>query len=277
MNLLKAKWALTVLTGLFVLLFEFLRHKFMRDIYMDWGNLLVAIFSSLLFLAYFTVIFRLVEKLTTRLNEEVAHSMLHEERERIAHSLHDNIAQTIFFMNIKLLEIEKYLNKNSAEFSNLQELKEAMLTIDSEIRDKIFLLKDDHHHDRDDLHKSIANTAHILTAGSHIKIMTKIEPVTEKELSLTVKKKIIDILQELFTNIKKHAQAKTVWLHLAIVEEKVVLRVQDDGCGFAPGCLDKPGTFGLRTIMNEMNMLGGSMLLTGEQGSAITIEMPKNI
>jgi signal transduction histidine kinase len=117
MSLLKAKWVLTILTGLFILLFEFLRHKFMRDIYMNWGNLLVAVFSSLLFLAYFTVIFRLIEKLTTRLNEEVAHSMLHEERERIAHSLHDNIAQTIFFMNIKLLEIEKSLDKKSDEFS----------------------------------------------------------------------------------------------------------------------------------------------------------------
>ncbi|MDR2076209.1 MAG: histidine kinase, partial [Desulfovibrio sp.] len=136
-RLIKAKWALTILTGLFILFFEFLRHRFMHDMYMNWGNLLVAVFSSLLFLSYFTVIFRLIEKLTARLHEEVAHSMIHKERDRIANSLHDNIAQTIFFMNIKLLEIEKYLNKESTEFLKLQEMKEAILTIDSEIRDNI--------------------------------------------------------------------------------------------------------------------------------------------
>jgi signal transduction histidine kinase len=275
-GLLKTKWALTILTGIFILLFEFLRHRFMHDIYMDWGNLLVAIFSSLLFLAYFTVIFRLIEKLTTRLNEEVSHSMLHEERERIAHSLHDNIAQTIFFMNIKLLEIEKSLDKNSAEFSKLHELKEAILTIDSEIRDKIFLLKDEHHHDGNDLQKSIEHVARILTDDSNIKVMINIDPLMEKFVPIAARRKILGILQELFINIKKHAQAKKVRLQLAVIEERVVLRLEDNGRGFSPACLDKQGTFGLRNIMNEIKMSGGSMILTGEQGTSITIEMPKD-
>lgn len=276
MSLLKAKWALTILTGLFILLFEFLRHRFMHDIYMNWGNLLVAVFSSLLFLTYFTFIFRLIEKLTTRLNEEVAHSMLHEERERIAHSLHDNIAQTIFFMNIKLLEIEKSLNKNSDEFSKLNELKEAILTIDSEIRDKIFILKDEHHHDVNDLQKSIENAAHILTDNSNIEITTNIDPSMETIIPIAVKRKILGILQELFTNIKKHAQAEKVRLQLAVIEGRVVLRLEDNGRGFSPACLDKQGTFGLRNIMNEIKMSGGSMVVAGEQGTSITIEMPKD-
>ncbi|MDR2604269.1 MAG: histidine kinase [Desulfovibrio sp.] len=276
MNLLKAKWALTILTGLFILLFEFLRHRFMHDIYMNWGNLLVAVFSSLLFLTYFTFIFRLIEKLTTRLNEEVAHSMVHDERERIAHSLHDNIAQTIFFMNIKLLEIEKSLNKNSDEFLKLQELKEALLTIDSEIRDKIFILKDEHYRDWNDLQKSIENVTHILTDDSNIEVMTNIDPSMEKIIPTAVKRKILGILQELFTNIKKHAQAEKVLLQLAMIEGRVVLRLEDNGRGFSPACLDKQGTFGLRNIMNEIKMGGGSIIVAGEQGTSITIEMPKD-
>ncbi|MDR1489134.1 MAG: histidine kinase [Desulfovibrio sp.] len=278
MSLLKAKWVLTILTGLFILLFEFLRHRFMHDMYMDWGNLLVAIFSSLLFFVYSTFIFRLIEKLTTRLSEERTNSTVHKERERIACSLHDNIAQTIFFMNIKALEIEKSLDKKSESFPKLQELKKAILTIDSEIRDKIFLLKDDYQHNEDDLdlQKAVDNIAHILTDDANIDVMTNIDPLIGKTLPITAKQKIIGILQELFTNIKKHAQAKKVQLQLAVIEERIVLRVEDNGRGFSLACLDKQGTFGLRNIMNEIKMSGGSMILAGEQGASIIIEMPKD-
>ncbi|MDR2055754.1 MAG: histidine kinase [Desulfovibrio sp.] len=278
MSLLKAKWILTILTGLFILLFEFLRHRFMHDIYMDWGNLLVAIFSSLLFFVYSTFIFRLIEKLTTRLGEEMTNYTVHKERERIACSLHDNIAQTIFFMNIKALEIEKSLDKKSESFSKLQELKEAILTIDTEIRDKIFLLKDDSQHNEDDLdlQKAVDNIAHILTDDTNIDVMINIDPLIGKILPITAKQKILGILQELFTNIKKHAQAKKVQLQLAVIEERIVLRVEDNGRGFSLARMDKQGTFGLRNIMNEIKMSGGSMILAGEQGASIIIEMPKD-
>jgi signal transduction histidine kinase len=243
---------------------------------MNWGNLLVAVFSSLLFLTYFTFIFRLIEKLTTRLNEEMTNSLVHKERERIAHILHDNIAQTIFFMNIKILEIEKSLNKKSDEFSKLQELKEAIMTIDSEIRDNIFFLKDDHRHEGNDLQKSIENVVHILTDDLNIEVMTNIDPSMENIIPIAVKRKILDILRELFTNIKKHAQAQKVRLQLAMIEGRIVLRLEDNGRGFSPACLDKQGTFGLRNIMKEIKMSGGSMILAGEQGTSITIEMPKD-
>jgi two-component system nitrate/nitrite sensor histidine kinase NarX/two-component system nitrate/nitrite sensor histidine kinase NarQ len=212
------------------------------------------------------------------LSEERTNSTVNIERERIARSLHDNIAQTIFFMNIKALEIEKSLDKKSESFSKLQELKEAILTIDSEIRDKIFLLKDDYQHNEDDLdlQKAVDNIAHILTDDTNIDVMTNIDPLIVKILSITAKQKILGILQELFTNIKKHAQAKKVQLQLAVIEERIVLRVEDNGSGFSLACLDKQGTFGLRNIMNEIKMSGGSMILAGEQGASIIIEMPKD-
>jgi two-component system nitrate/nitrite sensor histidine kinase NarX/two-component system nitrate/nitrite sensor histidine kinase NarQ len=275
-GLLKIKWALTVLTGFFVLLFEFFRHKFMHDMYMDWGNLLVAIFSSLLFLAYFTFIFRLIEKLTIKLNEEMSHLAVHEERDRIARSLHDNIAQTIFFMNIKALEIEKSLTEKSIAFSKLQELREAILIIDSEIRDNIFILKDDHEHDEYNLYKHITDVTHMLTYDSSIDVVTNIDNSIENSLSTTAKRKITGILQELFINIKKHAQAKKVRLDLSVDEKQIVLRVEDNGRGFSSECLDKQGTFGLRNIMNDIKAIGGNIVFTGEHGASITIEMPKD-
>ncbi|MDR2075595.1 MAG: hypothetical protein LBP61_01480, partial [Desulfovibrio sp.] len=148
--------------------------------------------------------------------------------------------------------------------------------IDSEIRDNIFILKDYYHHDGNDLQKSIDNITHILTDNSNMEIVTSIDPSMEKIIPITVKRKILNILQELFINIKKHAQAEKVWLQLTVIDGRIVLRLEDDGRGFSPACLDKQETFGLRNIMNEIKMSGGSMILAGEQGASITIETPKD-
>jgi signal transduction histidine kinase len=271
----RAKLLLALLTGVFVLLFEFIRHKYMRDIHMDLGNILVAVFSSMLFMLYFTFIFQLIQRLSTRLQEKEAHLAVLSERDRIARSLHDNIAQILFFMNIKSNEIEKYLKEKQISVIAMDELKEAIQHMDSAIRDNILLLKEVKEQDIQPLHIAILKASHILTADQLTRVEVNVDKTLDQALPLTVKQKIINILQELFLNIKKYAHAPNVWVTLSAVGERVVLRVEDNGRGFTAGSFNKKTAFGLQNITEDVESLDGKLILSTGSGAAITIELPK--
>jgi signal transduction histidine kinase len=272
-----AKVFLAILTGIFVLIFEFLRHKLMHDIHMDLGNILVAIFSSMLFLLYFTFIFHLMQRLSTNLQKEKAHLAILSERDRIARSLHDNIAQILFFMNIKSNEIEKYLKKKQISIVALDELKKAIQHMDSEIRNNIFLLKEVKKQDIKPLHIAILSASHILTAEKLTQVEVNVDKTLDQALPAIIKQKIINILQELFINIKKYAQAKNVWVTLSSVGECVVLRVEDNGRGFTADSFNKKNAFGLQNITKDVESLAGKLVLSTGSGAAITIELPKEL
>ncbi|MDR1921225.1 MAG: histidine kinase [Candidatus Adiutrix sp.] len=272
----KTKWALTALTGIFVLIFEFIRHEFMHDINMDWGNLLVALFSSILFLLYFTFIFRLMQNLYISLNEKKSHLAILSERDRIARGLHDNIAQSLFFMNIKIQEAEKFLKERDITLSSIDELKEAVQHIDRDIRSNIFLLKGLNTFDMQSLRHTIENTARLIYLEDKMQVEASVDERLNQVLPAAAKQKIISILRELFLNIKKHAQAENVWVNLAHNRGRVVLRIEDNGRGFAPGSFNKRGSFGLQNIAHDVEALGGSLVLAGGHGSIITIELPED-
>lgn len=77
------------------------------------------------------------------------------------------------------------------------------------------------------------------------------------------------VAQEAFTNIAKHAEAKHVWLTLAMLPGEVCLQIADDGVGF-----DKAKTrqsFGLRGMRERMEMLGGRVRITSSAGTGTTV------
>lgn len=77
------------------------------------------------------------------------------------------------------------------------------------------------------------------------------------------------VAQEAFTNIAKHAEAKHVWLTLAMLPGEVCLQIEDDGIGF-----DEAKTrhsFGLRGMRERMEMLGGRVSITSSTGQGTTV------
>ena len=83
-------------------------------------------------------------------------------------------------------------------------------------------------------------------------IEARVPPLSEEqELA------IYRIAQEAMTNALRHADAHNVVLGLAVEGSEVVLRVRDDGRGFAPDSIDDG--LGLR-MMHERAVLAGGLL-----------------
>lgn len=70
-----------------------------------------------------------------------------------------------------------------------------------------------------------------------------------------IKTHLIRIVQELITNIYKHAHTKTVSLHLKITRNHFALVVTDEGCGFKTKAIKKG--IGLKNISLRVQSLGG--------------------
>lgn len=65
------------------------------------------------------------------------------------------------------------------------------------------------------------------------------------------------IVQEVLTNISRHAQARSAHLELTRDRQDLRLVIEDDGIGLHPGDTEKGSSFGLMGIRERARMLGG--------------------
>jgi signal transduction histidine kinase len=83
--------------------------------------------------------------------------------------------------------------------------------------------------------------------------------------------------RELLVNIVKHAQAQKVKVCIGRDNDNVRVEVVDDGIGFVPSLqLNKTGGFGLFSIRERLNYLGGSIEIESKpnQGTHVTLTAP---
>ncbi len=84
------------------------------------------------------------------------------------------------------------------------------------------------------------------------------------------------IIQEALQNVRKHARASNVLVLLTLDRGHLVVRVEDDGVGFAPGEDPDPKHIGLRS-MRERAELGGGSFHVGPRspaGTAVGFRLP---
>jgi signal transduction histidine kinase len=95
---------------------------------------------------------------------------------------------------------------------------------------------------------------------------------------------ILRIVQEIFTNIVKHAQAREVRLSVSASGSHVAIDIVDDGVGFdvaaatAPAPADAPQRRGLANIAARATAIGGAITWTSVQGrTSVALTIPLGI
>ncbi|MHC4719961.1 MAG: sensor histidine kinase, partial [Planctomycetota bacterium] len=102
----------------------------------------------------------------------------------------------------------------------------------------------------------------------------------DKPLDEDVRVLLFRNVRELLINVVKHAQAQKVKVTIAKVDEKIYVTVEDDGVGFdaekTAAMVGETGGFGLFSIRERMEQLGGRLKIASEpgHGSRMTIIAP---
>ncbi|WCK53165.1 sensor histidine kinase [Aneurinibacillus sp. Ricciae_BoGa-3] len=199
--------------------FEFIRHKLLiRYLSMEEGNFFITVLIFILSFAFATWMFRMIQQTNEHLAQEQARRAVYEERERLARELHDGIAQTLFFLNIKLKQAQ------------IEDARRAVSTIDNDLRQAIFNLRPLPEGDRT-FFARLEKWLGEWSALSGIDVEVQIQ---QPDYSFTANEEmyLFAIAQEAFSNIRKHASATQAALYFAASQDEWTLSITDNGKGF---------------------------------------------
>ncbi len=217
-----------------------------------------------------------------KLRELSTHLMEAQEKKfrKLAVELHDELAQTLTVLKLQLRSIKKALP--ATQWQTLNDCEDANTYVDSIIENVRRLSQDLYPSCLEDLglDKSIAVLADDFAKHSQLKMAVN-SPKIDAMFSLESKTHIYRVIQEAFTNIQKHAQARNVSIVIKNSKTHVDLKITDDGRGFVhrnQSVLSPAKTgLGLTAMKERTRMLGGAMKVNSTigVGTELTFEIPK--
>ena len=201
-----------------------------------------------------------------------------QERRRIAAELHDHVGQALAFTRMQVAAAQK-AQTEARRSEILEEASETLKETIQETRSLVF-----------DLSSPLMNEL-----GLNAAITEWLQERVEKRAGL--KTEFIEIgpdipmpedvrailfrnLRELLSNVIRHAQATSVRVTLEQTNTQTRIIVEDDGVGFDPEkvspTVTRTGSFGLFSIKERMNDMGGSIEINSApgKGSIITLALP---
>jgi signal transduction histidine kinase len=240
--------------------FEFIRHTILfHYLSMETGNYLITILTLIISSVYANWMFKTIEIKNQRITEERELRAIYEERERLAKELHDSIAQSLFLLKVDL-------KKNK-----MQEAGKVVNSIDTNLRQAIFNLRMKPA-EGGNFTKRIENWIEQWSTVAGVETSSEIA-VEEGYFSSAEEVHLFGIIQEAYTNIRKHANAENARLFLHTNGDNWELTVEDDGVGFSINEIHSRH-YGLNMLEERVNKLGAFLdIISGEmQGTKIIVK-----
>jgi two-component system sensor histidine kinase UhpB len=194
-----------------------------------------------------------------------------DERQRVARELHDEAAQALTSLLVRIRLLERAddplaARQHTRELRQLtadalEQVRRVALELRPTILDDLGLLAALEW--RVDEFNAAGTARAALEANAH-----------ELRLPHAVELALFRVAQEALTNVARHAQATTVTIRLECAPGAIVLTIADDGCGFDPTVTQ--GGLGLRGMRERLALVGGTLTISGAPGagSCVTARVP---
>jgi signal transduction histidine kinase len=198
-----------------------------------------------------------------------------KERERLAVDLHDSVGATLSAARMQFDFLVK--NQNDAKYSEELIKKTSRLLEDAyiEIRSMAHL-KNSGVMAKNGLLPAVKKLSS--NASSTNGLIFEVQSFgLEKRLENSLEISIFRIIQELVTNVIKHANATKGIVHLTNHDDNLNIMVEDNGIGFNPKLVTKTKTgMGITSIDKRVERLEGEFTIESKknQGTTIIIDIP---
>lgn len=226
------------------------------SLYTDWvytGDLLRASF-------YLVLVVGAVREIAAYQTRLAATAVI-DERRRVARNLHDGLAQELNFIVAQLRR-----RASSADMELLQVLTAAERALDESRRAITALASTS----PEPIEKTLARAAEDVAerVGAHVDLDLE----TGIEVAPDTREALVRIVREAVTNAGRHGGAETVAVRLAS-DHGVRLGISDDGRGFDPAHTTTTGGFGIESMRERVDALGGRFRLESQPGEGTQIEI----
>jgi signal transduction histidine kinase len=193
-----------------------------------------------------------------------------EERARIAHDIHDGIAQSLAFVRMRIDLWEDWICADPERLrGELSTFKSTLRELLSELRRAIFALRPVQFDDMGfsgGLHRYISEFAEQQGWVANVDIAHAPTSMTPDSEAVCFR-----VVQEALTNAAKHSAARSIRVHLSEDEGGLLVVVKDDGRGFTPRrnqfSVDDGAHLGLRQMRERLVSLGGRLTLLAHPGA----------
>lgn len=197
-----------------------------------------------------------------------------DERKRIAREIHDELGQNLLALRIDISMLHARtgsthprLNKKvHSVLDHIDNTMKAMRAIINNLRPGVL-----------DLGLNAAIEWQVKEFQRRTGIICELG-MDEQEIKVDDNRAtaLFRILQESLNNVLRHAQATRARIELRERDEKLHMKVADNGIGIFPGCRRKANSFGLVGIKERVSNLGGELVIdTGQdRGTELTVTIP---
>ncbi|MEK8031562.1 ATP-binding protein [Ideonella sp. DXS29W] len=188
------------------------------------------------------------------------------ERQRLMRDMHDGLGSTL--MSTLVL----------AEQGNLQQ--DAVAALLRECVDDLRLVIDSLEPIENDLVTLLASLRHRLgrrLEGAGLRMQWEVDDLPPVPwLNPPDALQVLRIVQEVLTNVLKHAQARTVRIATRLAGDHVQVQIEDDGCGFDADLIDRDSGRGLRHLVQRAARLDGRVTIDSAagRGTRVTLDLP---
>ncbi|MFC0605316.1 tetratricopeptide repeat-containing sensor histidine kinase [Winogradskyella pulchriflava] len=193
-----------------------------------------------------------------------------KERQRIANDLHDDLGGLM--ANVKL-------HFNALKEKDSPELFEKTNNLIEEAYQKVRTVahaKNSGVIAKQGLLKAVQHMADKVSTSNKIQIEV-LDHGLDNRLENSLELTIFRVIQELITNVIKHAEATEITIHLTNHEDSINIMVEDNGKGFNPNQITKNNKgMGISSIDKRIEHLDGKLTIESEKnkGTTVIIDIP---
>ena len=214
----------------------------------------------------------------TRLDEESRRVGIIDERNRLAHELHDSLAQSLASLRFQVRVLDDTLQSgiDSAVWTEMERIENSLDEAYNELRDLIAHCRI--RNESQDLSQNIKALLNRYRNDTEIHFLLQIE-WGQLILPSDTEMQVLRIIQESLRNIYKHSDANTVRVLLSKSgANHYQVLIEDDGIGFSePPSNGRAGEhIGLKIMQERARRFGGKLEIESEVGEGTRVTLDFN-
>ena len=198
--------------------------------------------------------------------QRAAESAVQAERRKIARDLHDGLAQELSFIATQVRRVSRRPEVAGVEVQMDRIASASQRALDESRRAIDYLVQP---HD-EPLGTLLAHAAEQVAGRSGARVRASADAGVDAEPEVV--EQLVRIVREAVTNATRHGGATTIDLEVADVDGLLV-RIRDDGRGFDPAADGRRTGFGLTSMSERAERIGGVFVLRSSPGEGTTVEV----
>ena len=206
-----------------------------------------------------------------RLYEQAEQVAVLEERQRLARDLHDSVTQSLY--SLMLLSEAGRRFASSGDIANAGHyLSRVGETAQQTLKEMRLLV----HEMRPLALRQVGLVEAIQARLDSVEKRSGIQASLIQEGQLNLPEQVVEqlfrIIQEALNNSLKHASSPLILVRITSQAGYVEVEITDKGLGFDPAGLANPGGFGMTSMRERAELIGGKLEIASSVGQGVTVK-----